>query len=70
MKGHCVLAVHPPFDLGKGVVIDVLRDVYLGVVKRLMGYWFKADHKREDYSIHAQVHRQTLSHTFFISSPK
>ena len=32
--------MHPGVNLGKSIAIDVLHDVYLGVMKLLMGYWF------------------------------
>ena len=40
MKGLSALFRHPPFDVSKGVVIDVLHGLYLGVVLSLLSLWF------------------------------
>ncbi len=49
--GHSVLAMHKPFDLVKGYVIDMLHCVIKGVVPNLMSFWFGDSNKREDFSI-------------------
>ena len=40
MKGLSVLFRHPCFDVSKGVVVDALHGLYLGVVHSLLSLWF------------------------------
>lgn len=40
MKGISVLALHRPFDLAKGIAVDDLHCIYLGVTSDLLHYWF------------------------------
>ena len=40
VKGASVLCLHPPFNLVKGMVVDTLHTLFLGVVKGLLGFWF------------------------------
>eukprot|EP00731_Ephydatia_muelleri_P011483 Em0006g377a len=54
MKGVPIFAVHEPFDLLRGMVIDVLHGVG-GVIKLLLTSWFSKSKKREMYSIHDKL---------------
>lgn len=63
VKGASVLAAHPHFDLCRGMVIDVMHCVYLGVIaKTLMGLWLNVEHRSAPYSIRRQVNAR-LAHT-------
>ena len=56
IKGASVLCAHKHFDLCKGVVIDVMHCVFLGVVaKGLMNFWFNVAHRSAPYSIRRKV---------------
>ena len=54
MKGVPIFAMLEPFDLLRGMVIDVLHHVG-GVIKLLLTSWFSKSKKREKYSIHDKV---------------
>ena len=55
MKGASVLACHPPFDLCRGVVIDCLHGVFLGVTLKLLKLWFDKAYRKNSYSIRKKV---------------
>ena len=40
MKGATVLCIHQPLDLVKGIVIDGLHSLFLGVTLHLLNLWF------------------------------
>lgn len=49
-KGVPILAIHPPFNVVKGVVTDHLHCVLLGVTKSLIESWFgKSNHGKDFY---------------------
>jgi hypothetical protein len=47
--------MHPGVDLGNSIAVDVLHDVYLGIMKRLMGDWLNRKHQTKDCSIQQQA---------------
>lgn len=47
--------MHPLFNVPKGVVIDVLHCVFLGVILTLAKHWFHQEHSSMDYSIKDKV---------------
>ena len=55
IKGASVLFLHKPFDVVKGVGIDSLHIVFLGVVSDLLKYWFDKQHRTAAYSIYSKV---------------
>lgn len=46
-----MLFVHKPFDVVKGVVIDDLHGLFLGVSKTLTSLWFNEKYKTFDFYI-------------------
>ena len=49
-KGVPILAIHPPFNLVKGIVADYLHCVLLGVSKMLLKLWLQgANHSKAFY---------------------
>ena len=55
VKGPSILAVHRPFNLVKGVVVDDLHGIYLGVTRLLLKLWFDKDHRGRDFYIGNKV---------------
>lgn len=55
IKGVPILSLHPPFNLVKGMVVDDLHCVDLGVVKALCTHWFSADKRGQPYNIYEKV---------------
>ena len=55
IKGIPILALHQPFDLMLGMVIDILHSIGVGVVKALLSSWFSPTKKHEPFSIHSKV---------------
>ena len=55
VKGACVVFMHPLFDVVKGVVIDELHCVFLGVVTILLEFWFHTQYSHMDYNIRPKV---------------
>ena len=49
-----IFAMHEPFDLLFGMVIDALHGVG-GVIKLLLTCWFSKSNKRKKYSIYDKV---------------
>ena len=56
VKGCCVLSLHKPFNLVKGIVIDSMHTVFLRVVLSLTVLWFGNKTRNEDYSIRKMVY--------------
>ncbi len=54
-KGFPVLASHQPFHVVKGVVVDYLHCVLLGVVKTLLNIWLDTSHRAQEYYIGNKV---------------
>ena len=50
-----MLALHEPFDICNGTVIDSLHCIYLGVTLKLMKLWFDKETRREEFSIREKV---------------
>ena len=50
-----ILALHRPFHLVNGVVVDYLHCVLLGVTKMLTEFWFDKAHKGKPYHIGNKV---------------
>jgi len=50
-----ILALHKPFDLVHGMVIDDLHSVGVGVVKSLLHSWFSVAKRKEAFSIYNKV---------------
>ena len=50
-----MLAMHKPFHLVLGMVIDVLHAVGVGTGKMLLNCWFSKNKKRERYSLYHKV---------------
>lgn len=57
-KGVPVLAVHPPFNIVKGVVADYLHCVLIGVAKSTMELWFNKTNRRKPFFIGNKVRMQ------------
>ena len=55
VKGACVLGLHSPFDVCRGVVIDSLHCLYLGVMLKLLKLWFDKGSRAKDFSIRDKV---------------
>ena len=55
MKGPTVLALRPLFDVVKGVVIDDLHGIFLGVTLTLLHLWFDKANKGKAYYIGNKV---------------
>ena len=55
IKGVPILSLHPPFNLVKGMAVDDLQCVDLGVVKALCTHWFSADKRGQPYNIYEKV---------------
>ena len=55
MKGLSALFRHPPFDVSKGVAIDVLHGLYLGVIQSLLSLWFDKDNRSMPFYIGNKV---------------
>ena len=54
-KSFPIFALHQPFHLVKGVVVDYLYCVLLRVVKMLTEFWFSKSHRSKPYYIGAKV---------------
>ena len=54
-EGIPVLALHCPFDLAKGIAVDDLHCIYIGVTSDLLHYWVDKTFWGKQYSIQAQV---------------
>lgn len=55
IKGASILFLHKPFNVVKGVGIDSLHIIFLGVVSDLLKYWFDKQHRTSAYSIFSKV---------------
>lgn len=47
--------MHPGVNLGKSIAVALPHDVYLGVMKRLMGYWLDRKHQTKERVMINQV---------------
>ena len=56
MKGASVLCIHPPFNLVKGVVVDSLHAIFIGVVHQLLKLWLNKANRHKDYFIGNKVY--------------
>ena len=54
-KGIPILALHLPFNLILGMVIDIMHYVILGVVKALLPFWFSSTQRSQECSVYSQV---------------
>ena len=66
MKGPTVLALHPPFDLVWGVVIDDLHDLFLGVSLSLLRLWFDKSHGGKPHFIGSKVYINQCIHVLLV----
>ena len=57
VKGPCVLALHPCFDLVQGVVIDDLHGIFLGVTLTMLNLWFSKGSRGKAYFIGDKVRK-------------
>ncbi len=57
VKGTTVLGLHPFLDLVKGVVVDDLHGVFLGVTLTLLRLWFDKGERDKPYFIGNKVDR-------------
>lgn len=55
MKSATILALHLPYDICEGTVIDSLHGVYLGVVRKLLTLWFGKANRMDPFSIRSKV---------------
>ena len=51
MKGPSTLSIVPKFDLVRGVAMDYMHCVLLGVTRLLLRLWFDSSHHREPWYI-------------------
>jgi len=55
IRGPSALLMLPYIDMTKMFPVDWMHSVHLGITKALMGFWFVAKHRREDYFIGDKV---------------
>ena len=55
IKGATVLSLHRPYDISKGIAIDDLHAIFLGVTLDLLRFWFDTKHRTEVFSLRSQV---------------
>lgn len=55
IKGASILFLHSPFNIVKGIAIDSLHTLFLGVVKDLLKHWFDKSHRSTGTSIYSKV---------------
>ena len=55
IKGPSVLALHPTFDLVRGIVVDDLHGLYLGVTLTLLRLWFDKGNRNKPFYIGNKV---------------
>ena len=60
IKGASVFFLHSPFDVVKGVAIDSLHIIFLGVVSDLLKFWFDKVNRSSSYSIYTKVKGHAL----------
>ena len=59
VKGASALCVHRHFDLCKGVVVDVMHCVFLGVIsKTLLKFWLDVRYRAAPFSMRSKVSTQ------------
>ena len=66
IKGATVLSLHRPYDISKGIAVDDLHAVFLGVTLDLLRFWLK--HRTEIFSLRSQVcsHVKSLTLNYMI----
>ena len=57
MKAPSPLLKLPSFDIVRGIAIDTMHCVYLGVVKQLVGLWFNSKHSGQKWYCGDKVER-------------
>ena len=55
MKGYTILQGAPKFDIVRGVTIDYMHAVLLGVMKKLLELWTSNEMRTVDWYIGTQV---------------
>lgn len=55
IKGFPILSLHPPFNLVKGMTIDDLHCIDLGVAFCLLALWFSSDNRGKPLNIYDKV---------------
>ena len=60
-KGFPILGWHPNFDVVKGMVMDYLHCVLLGVTKTLLNSWLDPKNSSFDFYIGKEVSKFCLS---------
>jgi hypothetical protein len=55
IKGATVLSLHRPYDPSKGIAIDDLHAIFLGITSNLLHFWFDNKHRTEVFSLRRQV---------------
>lgn len=56
VKGPSWLTFFPNFNIVKGISIDYMHGVLLGVQKLLLRLWFSSEFKSKDFNFHGHVH--------------
>lgn len=54
------MLLHPPFDIVKGIVVDYMHTVLLGVVPALLNLWLSKENKDKPYFIGNKVNFPSL----------
>ena len=52
IKGASIMFLHSPFNIVKGIAIDSLHTLFLGVVKDLLKHWFDKSITQEHWHQH------------------
>ena len=55
IKGATVLSLHRPYDVSKGIAIDDLHAIFLGITLDLLRFWFDKKHRTKTFSLRSQV---------------
>ena len=55
IKGATVLSLHRPYDPSKGITIDDLHTIFLGIASNMLHFWFDNKHRTELFSLRSQV---------------
>lgn len=54
------MLLHPPCDIVKGIVVDYMHTVLLGVVPALLNLWLSKENKDKPYFIGNKVNFPSL----------
>ena len=54
------MLLHPPFDIVKGIVVDYMHTVLLGVAPALLNLWLSKENKDKPYFIGNKVNFLSL----------